>query len=135
LFHYSSWRLVPKQDHLTCFLAGSLMLGAVSANPTVPRNKISHPPRTEQLSEDGLRDWKIGSELLKTCLHTHDTATYAPTLFCPLPQMVSDWCLVAFSGLSPEIVHFRIASDGMDGMLNAPPDWYIKGARWDWHSF
>jgi len=102
-----SWRLVPKQDHLTCFLAGSLMLGAVTAEPRVPRNRISRPPSPEQLSEEGLRDWKAGSELLKTCLHTHDTAT----------------------GLSPEIVHFRIASDGMDEMPHAPPDWYIKGAR------
>lgn len=79
----SSWRLVPKQDHLTCFLAGSLMLGAVTAEPRVPRNKISRPPSPEQLSEEGLRDWKAGSELLKTCLHTHDTATYV-LLFCIL---------------------------------------------------
>ncbi|KAL9716643.1 mannosyl-oligosaccharide alpha-1,2-mannosidase [Leucoagaricus gongylophorus] len=102
-----SWRLVPKQDHLTCFLAGSLMLGAVIADPRVPRNRISRPPSPGQLSEYGLRDWKFGSELLKTCLHTHDTAT----------------------GLSPEIVHFRIPSDGMDGMSHAPSDWYIKGAK------
>ncbi|KAF5352330.1 hypothetical protein D9756_006155 [Leucocoprinus leucothites] len=102
-----SWRLVPKQDHLTCFLAGSLMLGAVAAEPRVPRHKISRPPSPDQLSEYGLRDWKFGSELLKTCLHTHDTAT----------------------GLSPEIVHFRIPSDGMDEMPHAPPDWYIKGAQ------
>ncbi|EKM84273.1 hypothetical protein AGABI1DRAFT_117691 [Agaricus bisporus var. burnettii JB137-S8] len=104
-----SWRLVPKQDHLACFLPGSLMLGAVSANPTVPRNKISYPPKEEQLSADGLRDWKIGHELLKTCLATHETVT----------------------GLSPEIAHFRIASDGMDEMPNAPPDWYIRGAAED----
>jgi hypothetical protein len=57
------------------------MLGAVSANPKVPRNKISHPPGAEQLSVEGLRDWKIGSELLKTCLHTHDTATCVLVLF------------------------------------------------------
>jgi len=78
---YRSWRLVPKQDHLTCFLAGSLMLGAVTTNPRVPRNRISRPPSPDQLSEHGLRDWKSGSELLKTCLHTHDTATWVP-LFC-----------------------------------------------------
>ncbi|KXN85750.1 Mannosyl-oligosaccharide 1,2-alpha-mannosidase MNS3, partial [Leucoagaricus sp. SymC.cos] len=102
-----SWRLVPKQDHLTCFLAGSLMLGAVTADPRVQRHKVSRPPSPEQLSEYGIRDWKLGSELLKTCLHTHDTVT----------------------GLSPEIVHFRIPSDGMDEMPGAPQDWYIKGAR------
>jgi mannosyl-oligosaccharide alpha-1,2-mannosidase len=37
-------------------------------------------------------------------------------------------------GLSPEIVHFRIPSDGMDEMLNAPLDWYIKGARYVFRS-
>ena len=31
------------------------------------------------------------------------------------------------SGLSPEIVHFRIPSDGMENHM--PRDWYIKGAR------
>lgn len=28
------------------------------------------------------------------------------------------------------MVHFRIASDGMDDFPNAPEDWYIKGARY-----
>ncbi|KAJ3572182.1 hypothetical protein NP233_g3263 [Leucocoprinus birnbaumii] len=107
-----SWRLVPKQDHLTCFLAGSLLLGAVTAEPRVQRHKISRPPSPEQLSDLGLRDWKLGSEILKTCLHTHDTATQ---ILC--------------SGLSPEIVHFRIPSDGMDEIPHAPQDWYIKGAK------
>ena len=32
------------------------------------------------------------------------------------------------SGLSPEIVHFRIPSDGMENHM--PRDWYIKGARY-----
>lgn len=31
-------------------------------------------------------------------------------------------------GLSPEIVHFRIPTDGIDDSI-APDDWYIKGAR------
>lgn len=129
----SSWRLVPKQDHLTCFLAGSLMLGAVTIDTNVPRHKISRPPGPDQLSEQGLRDWKAGSELLKTCLHTHDTATYVE--FGSQSELTLEWCLLMSAmdlnrGLSPEIVHFRIASDGMDEMPNAPPDWYIKGARY-----
>ena len=33
------------------------------------------------------------------------------------------------SGLSPEIVHFRIDSDGISGS-STPQDWYIKGAAW-----
>ncbi|KAG6860344.1 hypothetical protein C0995_012457 [Termitomyces sp. Mi166 len=101
-----SWRLTPKQDHLVCFFGGSLMLGATRTGALV--DKVSIPPRDNDLSPVGKRDWKNGVELVKTCMDTHDTAT----------------------GLSPEIVHFRIPSDGMDNSFaHAPTDWYIKGAR------
>ncbi|TFK72026.1 glycoside hydrolase family 47 protein [Pluteus cervinus] len=99
------WRQTPKQDHLVCFLGGSLMLGATRTGALV--DPVSIPPRPEELSEKGHRDWKTGGELIKTCMNTHDTAT----------------------GLSPETVHFRIASDGMDSIPGAPEDWYIKGAQ------
>ncbi|KAF8195091.1 glycoside hydrolase [Pholiota molesta] len=98
------WRLTPKQDHLVCFLGGSLMLGATRTGAL--KQHVSVPPRPEELSEKGKRDWQTGVELVKTCMNTHDTAT----------------------GLSPEIVYFRVPSDGMDVLPNAPPDWYIKGA-------
>ncbi|KII94300.1 glycoside hydrolase family 47 protein [Plicaturopsis crispa FD-325 SS-3] len=97
-----SWRLTPKQDHLVCFLGGSLMLGATTTGAIV--HPVSIPPKADELSAQGMRDWKTGVELIKTCMDTHDTAT----------------------GLSPEIVYFRIASDNMIG---GPADWYIKGAR------
>ncbi|KAG5642014.1 hypothetical protein DXG03_003786 [Asterophora parasitica] len=100
-----SWRLTPKQDHLVCFLGGSLMLGATRTGALV--HPVSVPPRKNELTDSGERDWKTGVELVKTCMDTHDTAT----------------------GLSPEIVHFRIPSDGMDSFSAAPADWYIKGAR------
>ncbi|KAF5385358.1 hypothetical protein D9615_001018 [Tricholomella constricta] len=100
-----SWRLTPKQDHLVCFLGGSLMLGATRTGALI--HPVSVPPRHKELTASGQRDWKTGVELVKTCMDTHDTAT----------------------GLSPEIVHFRIASDGMDSNSMAPADWYIKGAR------
>ncbi|KAI0640197.1 glycoside hydrolase [Trametes polyzona] len=99
-----SWRLEPKQDHLTCFFGGSLMLGAVTAGAAV--ENVSIPPHTHHLDRRGLRDWKTGVELIETCMRTHETAT----------------------GLSPEIVHFRIPSDGLSGS-NMPNDWYIKGAK------
>ncbi|KAF9561604.1 glycoside hydrolase family 47 protein [Agrocybe pediades] len=99
-----SWRLTPRQDHLVCFFGGSLMLGATRTGSL--SQSVSVPPRPDELSEKGKRDWKTGSELINTCMHTHDTAT----------------------GLSPETVYFRVASDGMDALPNAPPDWYIKGA-------
>ncbi|KAF8167279.1 glycoside hydrolase family 47 protein [Crassisporium funariophilum] len=99
-----SWRLTPKQDHLVCFFGGSLMLGATRTGAVA--QPVSVPPRQEELTATGWRDWKTGLELVKTCMNTHDTAT----------------------GLAPEIVYFRVPSDGMDGYAMAPADWYIKGA-------
>ncbi|KAI1790982.1 glycoside hydrolase [Ganoderma leucocontextum] len=101
-----SWRLMPKQDHLVCFLGGALMLGAVTSGAhTLP---VSIPPRPDQLTAMGKRDWHTGVELVETCMRTHDTAT----------------------GLSPEIVHFRIPSDNLNhAVSNMPQDWYIKGAQ------
>lgn len=76
---YSTWRLTPKQDHLVCFLGGSLMLGATRTGALV--HPVSVPPKPEELSEKGKRDWKTGVELIQTCMHTHDTATYVPGEF------------------------------------------------------
>lgn len=101
-----SWRLVPKQDHLVCFLGGSLMLGAITTGAVNAPFAVSTPPRADELTEQGKRDWTIGRELIETCMKTHDTAT----------------------GLAPEIVHFRIPTDNLDGTIT-PDDWYIKGAR------
>lgn len=64
-----TWRLVPKQDHLVCFLGGSSMLGATDgAHADVP-------PGPKELSSKQSRDWKTGIELIKTCMATHDTRT------------------------------------------------------------
>lgn len=49
------------------------MLGATKAGATVQR--VSIPPRADELSEFGKRDWQTGVDLVKTCLDTHDTAT------------------------------------------------------------
>ncbi|KAH7886293.1 glycoside hydrolase family 47 protein [Phlebopus sp. FC_14] len=101
------WRLVPKQDHLVCFLGGSLMLGATTSGALV--DHVSVPPLPHELSPQGKRDWLLGAELIKTCMATYDTRT----------------------GLAPEIVHFRIPGDGLDkmgGTENPPLDWFIKGS-------
>ncbi|KAK7049867.1 mannosyl-oligosaccharide alpha-1,2-mannosidase [Paramarasmius palmivorus] len=105
-----SWRLTPKQDHLVCFLGGSLMLGATLTGAT--EYPVSIPPLQKQFTPNGMRDWDSGVALVKTCIDTHDTAT----------------------GLSPEIAHFRMPDDGMEeqaimGSGDTPSDWYIKGAR------
>lgn len=68
-----SWRLVPKQDHLVCFLGGSLMLGATTSGSLVEH--VSVPPRYGELSPEGRRDWRVGVELIRTCMETHNTAT------------------------------------------------------------
>ncbi|KAF9467017.1 glycoside hydrolase family 47 protein [Collybia nuda] len=95
------WHLVPKQDHLVCFLGGSLMLGATTTGTL--GDGVSIPPAEDELSEIGDRDWKTGSEILDTCIDTYKgTAT----------------------GLSPEIVHFRTADDDL-GPIGS--DWYIRG--------
>lgn len=68
-FPCRNWRLSPKQDHLVCFLGGSLLLGATEARTGVP-------PDLTTFSEKRLRDWNIGMELIRTCMETHKTATY-----------------------------------------------------------
>ncbi|KAF5312213.1 hypothetical protein D9619_003686 [Psilocybe cf. subviscida] len=97
-----SWRLSPKQDHLVCFLAGSLMLGATTTGAT--GDNVSVPPRPSELTSSAQKDWKVGYELLETCIDTYKTAT----------------------GLSAEIVHFWIDEDGEKAKFNNGRDWYIK---------
>ncbi|KAH9988958.1 glycoside hydrolase [Russula vinacea] len=99
------WRLTPKQDFLVCFFAGNLLLSATRAGSLV--DDVNVPPRVEELSDVGRRDWTTGIELLRTCMATHDTKT----------------------GLAPEIAHFRIPSDNLEVVQGVPGDWYIKGAR------
>ncbi|KAJ7233609.1 glycoside hydrolase [Mycena haematopus] len=96
----TNWSLNHKQDHLVCFLAGSLMLGATTAGARV-RGVVSVPPKMEELTETGQRDWKTGIGLLEGCMATHQTAT----------------------GLSPEIVQFRSSPD------QPGRDWHIKGSK------
>jgi hypothetical protein len=102
------------------------MLGAVRTHALA--NVVSIPPRADELTPDGARDWASGVGLLETCLATHDTQTCVET---PLSRAL---LLIQFararSGLAPEIVHFRIPSDGLDDKEDTMPhDWYIKGAR------
>ncbi|TFK23715.1 glycoside hydrolase family 47 protein [Coprinopsis marcescibilis] len=97
------WDISPKQDHLVCFLGGSLMLGAVTAGALI--DNVSVPPHSSELSETGKRDWTVGYELIETCMDTYDTAT----------------------GLSPEIVHFYVSDDERDPSENRHKDWYVKG--------
>ncbi|KAJ7872696.1 glycoside hydrolase [Mycena leptocephala] len=98
----NSWVTQSKQEHLACFLAGSLMLGATTAHLRDSTKPASVPPRMDELTSVGQRDWATGVAYLEGCMDTHKTVT----------------------GLSPEGVNFRTPAD--------PPaerDWYIKGAE------
>ena len=49
------------------------MLGATTTEAV--DGTVSVPPRPEQLTPAGQKDWELGTELLKTCMDTHNTAT------------------------------------------------------------
>ncbi|KAJ7447562.1 glycoside hydrolase [Mycena galericulata] len=96
----NAWYPQPKQEHLACFLAGSLMLGATTVHRA--DGGVSVPPRMDELTATGQRDWATGAAFLDACVDTQRTKT----------------------GLAPEGVNFRTEAD--------PPgerDWYIKGAN------
>lgn len=77
---HEKWRVSPKQDHLVCFLGGSLLLG-VTEGRSLNLGDVRTLPAGKQ------RDWKLGEELTRTCMDTHKTKT----------------------GLSPEIAVFYTA--------------------------
>ncbi|SPO27327.1 related to alpha-mannosidase [Ustilago trichophora] len=111
-------QLVPKQDHLVCFLGGAMMLGSTSAvdifgdptkRPLPPISDLSTADETDK------EDWRLGHEFVRTCM---DTYTKTRT------------------GLSPEIAFFKTPQDAnipdaqMIAANRAPlprnVDWYIK---------
>ncbi|KAJ3813362.1 glycoside hydrolase family 47 protein, partial [Lentinula aff. lateritia] len=96
----TSWNLGHRQEHLACFLAGSLLLGAVTSGSRNGHRTVSVPPKPHELTPRGLRDWKMGIDFLEGCMSTHDTKT----------------------GLAPEVAEFRAVDDA-----NYPydKDWFI----------
>ncbi|CAE6474146.1 unnamed protein product [Rhizoctonia solani] len=91
------WKVSPKQDHLVCFLGGSLQLGVTEGHNLDPKN-------LRKLSAGKQRDWKLGEELTRTCMATHETKT----------------------GLSPEIAVFYAEGD----IQSKTKDWHAKN-RYD----
>ncbi|KAF9266725.1 seven-hairpin glycosidase [Marasmius fiardii PR-910] len=92
------WHNGNRQEHLVCFLAGSLMLGATTTGAV--SKTVSVPPLAEELTAKGRRDWSTGTSLLESCMRTHETAT----------------------GLSPEVASFGTDPSGSDR------DWFIDGS-------
>ncbi|KAB5593388.1 Mannosyl-oligosaccharide alpha-1,2-mannosidase [Ceratobasidium theobromae] len=99
-YQQHEWKLVPKQDHLVCFLGGSLLLGVTDGG------RMSVPPNTSKFNKREMADWNMGVKLIEGCMKTHETAT----------------------GLAPEIAHFRTRNDPPMVRKQAPLDWYIKGS-------
>ncbi|KAG8936383.1 mannosyl-oligosaccharide alpha-1,2-mannosidase [Tulasnella sp. 418] len=105
LHEVAEWKLVPKQDQLVCYMAGLLMLGAVDTGSA--QLGYGSAPERYLFTDVDRRDWKLGEDLIRTCMATHDTVT----------------------GLPPEIAHFRTKTDPDWVARLAPSDWYIKGLR------
>ncbi|KAF9480359.1 glycoside hydrolase family 47 protein [Pholiota conissans] len=95
------WKESHKQDHLVCFLGGSLMLGAATTGTV--KGTVSIPPKREELTAVGKADWKLGLDLIETCVDTYMSTE---------------------TGLSPEIVYFWDEEKEAEGKER---DWYIKG--------
>ncbi|PWY97264.1 hypothetical protein BCV70DRAFT_202982 [Testicularia cyperi] len=111
-------QLVPKQDHLVCFLGGSMMLGATSMvdiwgdaskRPIPPISDVGVGDATDR------EDWRLGHEFVRTCMDTYSKTK---------------------TGLSPEIAFFKTPQDVnmtremylARNVAPIPPnvDWYIK---------
>lgn len=80
-------------------------------------------PRAFGAREEGLADGCAPSgDMRKDARHTNVTVIS----YCNRTALT---LFSLSSGLSPEIVHFRIESDGISDS-STPQDWYIKGAMW-----
>jgi mannosyl-oligosaccharide alpha-1,2-mannosidase len=62
-----TWQIVPKQDHLVCFLSGSFLLGVTEGG----RREVDW----HNLDPRDKEDLVIGKGIVESCMKTHDTAT------------------------------------------------------------
>lgn len=62
----SNWQIIPKQDHLVCFLGGSFLLGITEGRSRIDWDSLSSRER---------EDFVVGKGLIETCMKTHETAT------------------------------------------------------------
>lgn len=100
-----AFRLVPKQDHLVCFLPGSMMLGAHETGKSTVNGwpQLSHQMEMEDRPTVQQEDQIVAHEILRGCMATYQETT---------------------TGLSPEIAHWRT----MNEPQHSEEDWYIKQA-------
>jgi hypothetical protein len=62
-----TWQIVPKQDHLVCFLGGSFILGVTEGG----RKEV----KWDKLDERDMEDFVVGKGIIESCMKTHETAT------------------------------------------------------------
>lgn len=94
------WRKLPKQDHLVCFLGGTMMLGAAASLP----GPLAPPRTARNASRAALEDWRVGHELTRACVDTYARSR---------------------TGLGAEIVFFLPPGVGDPEAR----DWMVKRAR------
>ncbi|OXH31367.1 mannosyl-oligosaccharide alpha-1,2-mannosidase [Cryptococcus neoformans] len=63
----ATWQIVPKQDHLVCFLGGSFLLGITEGG--------KRDLDWENMEEKDREDFLVGQGIIESCMKTHDTAT------------------------------------------------------------
>lgn len=76
----SSYVFASKQDHLVCFLGGTLMLGVTEGRGALTEDEV------EEMPDQAQEDWSFGKELIRTCVDTYQKSA---------------------TGLGPEIVSFK----------------------------
>ncbi|WWC71716.1 uncharacterized protein I206_105674 [Kwoniella pini CBS 10737] len=62
-----TWQVVPKQDHLVCFLGGSFILGITEGG--------NREVDWKHLDEREMEDFVVGKGIVESCMSTHETAT------------------------------------------------------------
>ena len=65
-----TWQVVPKQDHLVCFLGGSFLLGITEGG----RRSVNW----QKLDTRDAEDFNVGRGIIEACMKTHETATQVP---------------------------------------------------------
>ena len=76
-----TWKVVPKQDHLVCFLGGSFLLGVTEGN----RKDIDW----KRLGSRDKVDMIVGKGIIEGCMRTYlDTPTSVTTPWSGVPELM-----------------------------------------------
>jgi len=92
--------LSPKMDHLVCFLAGNLALGATDGHTLA---SLREAKTSNVMSQRQLSDLQLAEELAQTCFQMYN---------------------VTATGLAPEIVRFNVDVNKDEDIIIRPADRY-----------